>query len=106
MLGRPDDPRGISIPEAIAAQDGATATAFPQLLRWAQGEPAPRAGAAPQHFSTVLRVTVGALNDERWPPGARAKVATLRSHARALIALLSKIPSVTRVERTAWAGAI
>ncbi len=52
---------------AIAAQDGATATAFPQLLRWAQGEPAPRAVAAAHRFSTVLRVTVGALSDERWP---------------------------------------
>jgi Peptidase A4 family len=88
---------------AIADQDGATATAFPQLLRWAEGEPAPRATVAARHFSTVLRVTVGALGDERWPAGARAKVATLRSHARALIALLSRIPRVTAVGRTAWA---
>ena len=88
---------------AIAAQDGATATAFPQLLRWAQGEPAPRAAAAAHHFSSVLRVTVGALDDERWPPGARAKVTALRTHARALIALLSRIPRVTAVGRTAWA---
>jgi Peptidase A4 family len=88
---------------AIAAQDGATATAFPQLLRWAQGEPAPRAVPAARHFSSVLRVTVGALGDERWPQGARAKVAALRVHARALIALLSRIPSVTAVGRAAWA---
>ena len=88
---------------AIAAQNGATATAFPRLLRWAQGEPAPRAAAAAHHFSTVLRVTVGALSDDRWPPGARAKVTQLRSDARALIALLSSIPNVTAVGRTAWA---
>jgi hypothetical protein len=88
---------------ALAAQDGATATALPPLLRWAQGEPARRAAAAAHHFSTVLRVTVAALRDERWSPSARANVTALRSNARALIALLSKIPRVTAAGRTAWA---
>jgi hypothetical protein len=88
---------------AIAAQDRATAAAFPQLLRWAEGERAPRAVAAAHHFSAVLRVTVGALSDERWPAGARTKVTALRSQADALIAVLSRIPHLTTVDRTVWA---
>jgi hypothetical protein len=88
---------------AIAAQDDTTATAIPQLLRWAQREPAPRAAVAARHFAGVLRATVGALGNARWPPGARANVAALRSHARALIALLSRIPHVAAAARTAWA---
>jgi hypothetical protein len=89
---------------AIAAQDGATATAFPQLLRWAQGKPAPRAAAAAHHFSIALQVTVGALRAGRWPSSARARVTALRSHARALIALLSRIPHPTALARAAWVG--
>jgi hypothetical protein len=88
---------------AVAVQDDATATAFPQLLRWAQGEPAPRATAAARRFASTLRATVATLGDERWPAGARPKVAALRMHARALVALLSRIPHVTADQRTAWA---
>jgi hypothetical protein len=88
---------------AIAAQDDTTATAIPQLLRWAQQEPAPGAAVAARHFTGVLRATVGALGNQRSPPGAGAKLAALRSHARALIALLSRIPHVATNARTAWA---
>jgi hypothetical protein len=88
---------------AIAAQDGATATAIPELLRWAQGEPAPQAATAARHFATVLRATVETLGEQRWPPGARAKVSALRAHAHALVALLSRIPRVKAAGRTAWA---
>jgi hypothetical protein len=88
---------------SIAAQDDATATATPRLLQWAQGVSAPRAAGAARHFLSVLRATVGTLGHQRWPPGARAQVAALRSHTRALISLLSRIPHVTTVGRTAWA---
>jgi Peptidase A4 family len=88
---------------SIAAQDDATATATPRLMRWAQGVPAPRAPAAARHFASVLRATVGALGNQRWPPGARAQVSALRSHTRALIGLLSRVPHVTAVGRPAWA---
>jgi Peptidase A4 family len=87
----------------IAAQDDATATATPQLMRWAQGVSAPRAPAAAHHFVSVLRTTVETLSDRRWPLGARAQVTALRSHTRALIGLLSRIPDVSTAGRTAWA---
>jgi Peptidase A4 family len=88
---------------AIAVQDDATAMAIPQLLRWAQGEPAPRAAAAARRFASALRATVDTLGGERWPAGAQPKVAALRLHARALVVLLSRIPHVTTDGRTAWA---
>ncbi len=86
----------------IATQDAATAAAIPPLLRWAQRESSPGAGAAARHFTSVLRATVGTLGDQRWPPGVRARVAALRAHVRALMSLLSRLPRVTDAQRTAW----
>ena len=92
---------------AIAAQDDATATATPQLLRWAQrraGSPARR----PRRVAS--RACCGRpsarSSDERWPPGARAQVSALRSHARALIALLSTDPARDRRRTTRLGGAV
>jgi Peptidase A4 family len=87
----------------IAAQDDATATATPQLMRWAQGVSAPQAAAAARRFVSVLRRTVGTLGHRHWPLVARARVSALRSHTRALMELLSRIPEVTTAGRTAWA---
>lgn len=94
---------GVRYLHAIAAQDDATAAVTPQLLRWAEREPAPGAGTAARHFASVLRETISALGDEHWPPGAHAQMSALRSHARALMALLSRIPHVTTGGRPAWA---
>jgi hypothetical protein len=94
---------GLRYLRAIAAQDHATVTATTRLLHWAQGGPARPAVVAARRFASVLRATVATLRHQRWPAGAHAAVSALRSDARALIALLSTIRTVTIVGRTAWA---
>jgi hypothetical protein len=94
---------GLRYLRAIAAQDHATVTAIAHLLHWAQGGPARPAVVAARRFADVLRATVVTPRHERWPAGAHAAVSALRSDARALIALLSTIRTVTIVGRTAWA---
>jgi hypothetical protein len=94
---------GLRYLRAIAAQDHATVTAIAHLLHWAQGGPTHPAVVAARRFAGVLRATVTTLRRERWPAGAHRAVSTLRSDARALIALLSTIQTVNIVGRTAWA---
>jgi hypothetical protein len=88
---------------AIAIQNDAMAMTTEQVLRWARGGPAPGAGVAARRFVGLLRTTISALGGPRWPAAARGTVSALRSHARRMIALLSMVPRVTVVGRTAWA---
>lgn len=88
---------------AIAAEDNAAAAATPPLLRWEQGGPARLAGRATRPFARVLRATLSAVDDQRWPAPARPAISAVRAHAGALLALLSRIAGVTPVGRFAWA---